>query len=253
MITLLQPNIEYEQKEVLKAIEITPTCFAATAGSAIAFTEVLSEALVEIDKDSIKNIKLITECIRRSYVNCRMGKVDEQILLPLGLNIQQYWQMNQAISPQVVALLLGNIRNYHHQLWVLIGGVDDHGGHLWNIENPGTKACLDSIGFLAIGSGQDHAYSTFITNQFSPSMDLSHGLAITFEAKKRSEKATGVGELTDILIIYRDGYKRLSDDEIKQLNEIYDLRIEGEKNAIKEIDRLIDQLDILPGNKKDDT
>lgn len=250
MITLLQPNIEYEQKEVLKAIEITPTCFAATAGSAIAFTEVLSEALVEIEKDSMKNIKLITECIKKSYITCRMGQVDEQILLPLGLNIQQYWQMNQAISPQISALLLTSMKGYHHQLWILVGGVDDHGGHLWNIENPGAKQCLDSIGFLAIGSGQDHAYSTFITNQFSPSMDLSHGLAITFEAKKRSEKATGVGELTDILIISDDGYKRLSDDEIKQLDEIYNLRIESEKNAIKEIDRLIAQLDILPGYEK---
>ena len=46
MITLKRPNIEYEQTGITKAIEITPTCFAETAGSALAFVEILKEALV---------------------------------------------------------------------------------------------------------------------------------------------------------------------------------------------------------------
>jgi hypothetical protein len=44
---------------------------------------------------------------------------------------------------------------------------------LWHIENPGSKECLDNIGFHAVGSGQHHAVSTFITNEFEPIIDLS--------------------------------------------------------------------------------
>ena len=65
------------------------------------------------------------------------------------------------------------MQRYNYQLWILIAGVDDHGSHLWHIENPGSKECLDNIGFHAVGSGQHHAVSTFITNEFEPIIDLS--------------------------------------------------------------------------------
>ena len=70
-------------------------------------------------------------------------------------------------------------------------------------------------------------------------------MAITFEAKKRSEKATGVGKLTDIVIISEKGHKRLSDAEIAQLEKIYEARIQIEKKVVKELEEKIVGLDFL--------
>ena len=245
MITVIRPNIEYEQKGITKAIELTSNCVAATAGSALAFNPVFREACVGIEKDSVKNISKIADIVRRSYVNQRNLKLEEEILSSVGLSLQGYYQNNQMLQPQIAAALLQQMQRYNYQLWILIAGIDDHGGHLWHIENPGRKACFDNIGFHAVGSGDHHAVSTFIANDFDPTIDLSHGLAIVYEAKKRSEKATGVGKLTDIMIVSKDGLQRLKDDEIVKLEEIYTKRIDIEKTIIKELDKMIDDLEFI--------
>jgi 20S proteasome alpha/beta subunit len=245
MITVRIPNIEYEQTGITKALEITPNCLAATAGSALAFIPVLRKAMLEITQGSIKDVSTIAERIRVSYVSYRNQKLEEEILSSVGLSLQSFYQSNQVLQPQLAASLFQAMQRYNYELWILIAGVDDLGGHLWHIENPGNKACLDNIGFHAVGSGQHHAVSTFIANEFDPTIDLSHGLAITFEAKKRSEKATGVGKLTDIVIISETKHRRLGDNEIAQLEEIYKKRIDTEKDILKGLDEKIKNLSFL--------
>jgi len=245
MITVRQPNIEYEQKGITKALEISPSCLAATAGSALAFSPILRDAVLEINKKSINDISQIAEIVRKCYSGHRSKKLEENVLSSVGLSLQGFYQTNQALQPQLAATLFQAMQRFNYQLWILIAGTDEHGGHLWHIENPGKKECLDNIGFHAVGSGQHHAISTFIANEFEPTIDLSHGLAITFEAKKRSEKATGVGKLTDIVIISENGHKRLNEKEISQLETLYAERVDIEKKAIKTIDKKLEELDFL--------
>ena len=76
MITVRMPNIEYEQSGITKAVEITPTCLAATAGSALAFTPVLRDAINEISSQSIKDTSSIAETVRKYYVIHRNKKVE---------------------------------------------------------------------------------------------------------------------------------------------------------------------------------
>lgn len=248
MITVHQPNIEYQQAGITKALEITPSCFAATSGSALAFTNILSKVKSHLRDNPTTDVEKISEIIRNFYITCRREKVEELILSPIGLDIQTYWQTNQSLQPSLAGLILNQMMEYHHQLWVMIAGVDESGAHLWHVENPGTRECLDTIGFHAVGSGQDHARSSFIGNNFDPTLDLSHGLAVAFEAKRRSEWAPGVGDLTDILIIGKTGFKRLTNEEISRLNDIYEKKLAEEKSVISELDKLIEGLDISPSS-----
>ena len=171
--------------------------------------------------------------------------LEEAILGPVGLNLDTFYERNQDLQPSLAANIFQRMQTYNHQLWIAISGADDTGGHIWHIENPGRKVCFDNIGFHAIGSGRDHAVTTFIANEFDPTIDLSHGVAMAFEAKRRSEKATGVGKMTDLLIIDKDGHKRLSSKEIEKLDEIYEKKLETEKAAVEELDKMIKNLAFL--------
>lgn len=245
MITVRVPNIEYEQKGRTKAIEVTQNCIATTAGSALAYTPIFQDAEIEIDKQSVKDIGRIADITSKSYVKIRNQVLEEAVLGSVALDLKTFYERNKDLQPTLAANIFQAMQRYNHQLWIIIAGVDDSGGHIWHIENPGRKACFDNIGFHAIGSGQHHAVSTFITNEFDPTIDLSHGIAIAFEAKRRSEKATGVGESTDLLIVHKDGHKRLSEEEIGQLNKIYGTRLTEERKAVKKLDEMIKALDFL--------
>lgn len=245
MITVIVPSIEYEQKGRTKAIEVTPNCIATTAGSALAYTPIFQDAKIEIDRRSMKDIGQIAETTRKSYVKIRNQALEESILSSVGLDLKTFYERNKDLQPSLAANIFQGIQRYNHKLWIVIAGSDDSGGHIWHIENPGRKACFDNIGFHAIGSGNHHAVSTFIANEFDPTIDLSHGVAIAFEAKRRSEKATGVGKSTDLLIIDKNGHKRLSREEIGQLNKIYEKRLETERTAVTELDEMIKNLDFL--------
>jgi hypothetical protein len=109
---------------------------------------------------------------------------------------------------------------------------------------------FDAIGYCAIGTGELHAISTFVANEYTPTLDLNHVVALTYEAKRRSEKAQGVGEKSDIYIICQDKITKFMQSEIDKLDEIYDKRSEQEKKAVSEIEELIRKLDVASLNKK---
>lgn len=243
MITVTLPNIEYEQTTP-KIVQITANCVAATAGSALAYTPIFKEAEAEIKKASITDIGQIVEHTRNSYVKMRNKKLDENILASVGLNLNSFYQMNQALQPSIAQSLMQNISKFNYALWILVGGADHNGGHIYRIENPGRSECFDVIGFHAIGSGEHHAISAFIANDFEPSIDLKHGLAITYEAKKRSEKATGVGPQTDIYIIQNDKSVKLPDTFIANLEKAYQEKVNSEKKARVDVDGIINALDL---------
>ena len=245
MITVIVPNIEYEQRGRTKAIEVTPNCIATTAGSALAYTPIFRDAKIDIDKGSIKAIGAIAEITRRSYTKARDQVLEEAILGSVGLSLDTFYERNKDLQPSLAANIFQRMQTFKHPLWIIIAGADDTGGHIWHIETPGRKVSFDNMGFHAIGSGQHHAISTFIANEFDPTIDLSHGVAIAFEAKRRSEKATGVGKSTDLLIIDKNGHRRLTDKEIEKLNEIYEKRLEIEKAAVTELDKMIKNLAFL--------
>ena len=243
MITVTLPNIEYEQTTP-KIVEITNNCVAATAGSALAYTPIFRDARAEIQKSSVADIGQIVEITKNSYVKMRNKKLEENVLASVGLNLQTFYQINQGLQPQLATALMQSLSRFNYALWLLVGGVDDNGGHIYRMENPGRYECFDVIGFHAIGSGEHHAISTFIANDFESNIDLRHGLAITYEAKKRSEKATGVGAHTDLCIIQKDKVTRLPEKFVAELEKTYQKKMESEKKARIDVEDLIKEFDL---------
>jgi len=244
MLTVMLPNIEFET-DYAKATEITKNCIAATAGSAIAHTPLFRDAGVEIAREGTKEIDRIVEITRNSYVKVRNKKLEEEILSPVGLNLQSFYQGNQALQSQLVGTLIQNMQRYNYQLWILITGVDEKGPHIYRIENPGKVFNYDTIGYHAIGSGELHAISTYIASGYGLNTTLQRGLAITYEAKKRSEKAQGVGAQTDMYVVTKNSVAYLPEEAIKVLDATYQKRIEQEKKVVSEVEKMISELDIM--------
>ena len=244
MLTLLIPNIEYEA-DYQKSVEIAKNCVVATAGSAIALTPILQKVKTLTLQSPAKDIPTLAEQTRLAYEQVRNEKLNEEILSSYGLNLQSFYQANMALNQQLMALLIQRMQQYNYNLWVLLAGVDDNGGHIFRIENPAVKYCYDSIGYHAIGSGEIHAAMTFIANDFkTKDTPLNRGLTLSYEAKRRSEKAQGVGAQTDMTIVMKDGIKRVPDDVITRLDSIYQKRVEQEKKAVSEAEQMIRDLDL---------
>lgn len=247
MVTLTLPSIEWEQK-LPKTIKVTNNCVAATAGSALAFTNVLKIARPQLE--GLHDIGDIVETLRKAYADVRNKKLDEDILGKIGLTMQDYYDRNQSLSQQIVAQVVDAMAKYNYNLSILVTGVDDKGAHIYRIDNPGRAEPFDAVGYCAVGSGELHALSTFIANDYDPYLDLNHVAAMTYEAKKRSEKAQGVGEQSDLFIICNNKIVKLPDDMIKKLDVVYLKRLEQEKKAVADIQSEIEKLDIDKGGSE---
>jgi len=244
MVTLSLPSIEWEQN-VSKTIKISDNCVAATAGSAIAFTEVLRNAKPQIEKLANNDIHAIVEIIRQNYQVQRMKKVEEEILAKIGLTLKNFYEANQVLSPQIVQTVIDAMAKFNYGLTILVAGVDNSGPHVYRIDNPAKADCFDAIGYCAIGSGDLHSLTTFIANDYDPNLDLNHICAMTFESKKRSEKAQGVGTKSDLFIICNQRVVRMPSSIIEKLDQIYSKREEQERKAVTAIQEEIEKLDVV--------
>lgn len=243
MVTLRVPSTEFEQRKS-KTLQITDNCVAATAGSALAFTPIYTNTMTEVQTKNVREIRQIADIVRSQYVKMRNQKLEQEILGNIGINLQTFYQSNRALSPEIVANVVQSMAQYNYGLSILVAGVDTSGGHIYRIDNPGKMEVFDAIGHCAVGSGELHAISTFVANDYTSDLDLDHIVALTYEAKKRSEKAQGVGEQSDICIVCQNKTTKLPQELVTKLDRISNKRSEQEKKAVAEIEEEVKGLNI---------
>ena len=245
MVTITVPSTEFEHN-VSKTIKVTDHCVVATAGNALGYAPIQEKVtpILNSDKKISENITKISEKIRKSYADCRKEKMSQDIFAIAGMTIEDFFERNQTLSPNLIAQMTQAMGAYNYGMSILIAGVDDHGPNIFRVDNPGRIESHKSIGHCSIGSGELHALSTFIANDYDPGKDLNHVAAMVYEAKRRSEKAQGVGEKTDICIISKNGITNLEPEQIEQLDEIYNKRIIQEQNSVQTIEDGIKKLDL---------
>ena len=169
-----------------------------------------------------------------------------EVFASFGLSLQGFYQANHSMMPQLVGVVLQRMQTYNYGLWILLAGVDDSGPHIYRIENPASASCFDSIGYHAIGSGDIHAISTFITNEYRvKDTSLNRVIALVYEGKKRSEKAQGVGPQTDLMVVSRDRTTHLPAEALTELDTMYTRRLEEEKRVLADVEKQISELKLV--------
>ena len=122
MVTLTLPSTEFEQGSS-KTLELTKNCLAATAGSALAYTPIHVHSLSGIKQNSTQEIAQIAEINRQNYVIMRNSKIEQVILAKFGITLQDFYNMNRQLAPEIVAHITQAMGQFEYELSILIAGI----------------------------------------------------------------------------------------------------------------------------------
>ncbi len=228
MLTAGMLSIQFEHPES-KIIEITKTCVIMTAGAGLRQTELVTALKKQISGLVTSTVPDIVEKIKDIYQKARLKKAEELYLKPIGLTLSDFPRQAQFLSPDVSMSLNEQISSYDYGIEIIVAGVDNEGGHIYFIGNPGTSECFDSIGYFQIGSGEPHAAQCFIENSYSQKANLYDALWAVYNGKKRAENAPGVGKAGEFAIIGNDKILYLEDSVLKELE-----KLRSENESIKD-------------------
>ena len=122
-----------------------------------------------------------------------------------------------ALTAEGAATLLANILNgnrfYPYYAWLILGGVDAKGGHVFSVDPAG--GCIEDR-FVSVGSGSPFVYG-ILEEGYSRDMSTADGVDLALRgltvAMKR-DSASGDGYL--VHVISPKEYRELSEDEINK-------------------------------------
>lgn len=199
--------------------KITDKCAILTAGT------LMEPCLIEDIKERGRNeldIRKVVDISKSEFSSLKTKRIEEEILHPQGFaSFSDFHEKSQRIHDAIIMQISDMIRRHTLDLCLLVVGVDDKGGHLWMISDPGTEACFDAVGFCCPGIGQRHTDPVFALYRYSPAISPKEALLIAYEAKKRAEMAGGIGRTTDATIISQDGIEEIDPETLQELEEIH--------------------------------
>lgn len=242
MITAV--DTEFEQ-DTTKIEKLCGNCAAVTAGSALAHTEICRNVVNEFSDQPAPLIESVAERVKHHFVQLRLKRAEEETFKPMGLTVGGFLKSQKTLEDTVVMRLTRSLEEARLKLRILIAGVDKTGAHIYYIRDPGTSEIFDSIGYCAIGSGDRHAGGVMIDNDYTGGWPLRRAIYVVYEAKRRAEKAPGVGQkYTDIVIISQKKWSALGEKELEQLKDVFKRKSELEADLQKSLRPLIDKLPV---------
>jgi len=124
---------------------------------------------------------------------------------------------NGPVSAEGAATLLANIlsgsRFYPYYAWLILGGVDSKGGHVFSVDPAG--GCIEDR-YTSVGSGSTFAYG-LLEEGYSRDLTTSDGVDLALRGltvAMRRDSASGDGYLCHVITAKE--YRELSDDEINK-------------------------------------
>jgi proteasome beta subunit len=115
------------------------------------------------------------------------------------------------------ATLMSNIMNqrkfYPYYVQLILGGFDNSGGHIYSLDAAG-GAIPDK--YTSGGSGSPYVYGV-LEDLYEENITVDQGINIAIRAIDAAKKRDSAsGGLTNIAVITKDGFKEISQDEIKK-------------------------------------
>ena len=124
---------------------------------------------------------------------------------------------NAPLTAEGAATLLANILNgnrfYPYYAWLILGGVDAKGGHVFSVDPAG--GCIEDR-FVSVGSGSPFVYG-LLEEGYSRDMSTADGVDLALRgltAAMKRDSASGDGYL--VHVISPKEYRELSEDEINK-------------------------------------
>lgn len=237
MISVEFLSLQFEQ-HTRKVERIGERFVALTAGDALGHTEIIRAATQEIAQLSQPSVYDVALQVERCFIDARQHLAENSTLRRVGLDYVTFLEQQRNLSPELVSALMSEYQAVELDIELLLAGVDNTGGHLYEVSDPGVTTCFDSIGYAAVGSGLPHAESFLADADYSPNIPLNRAIWLGYVAKRRSERAPGVGSrYTDVLVINeKKGVQFLDSLTLDGLDSLYQRYVAGLREVTQTID-----------------
>ena len=245
MVSDASLSLEFEQRT--RKIERIGDRFAAlTAGDALRHTNLIRDASEEISNLNQPGVREVAAAVEKCFIQQRQALAEKIVLQRIGLDFAAFLDQQQNLLDSLVLGLSSEYGSVELEVDLLVVGVDPSGAHLYEISDPGTAECFDSIGYAVIGSGQPHAEGFLTEADYSPEVSLNRGIWLAYVAKRRSERAPGVGSrFTDVLVIGPDDRTRfLNRANMEQLDTIYSEYLHQLGKASQSVERSVNEMSL---------
>lgn len=240
-----------------KIIPLTTSVAVMTAGDSGLQSELVTllarwvKSQLEVDINKWLSVSETAEAYLDIYDKVKLQHAKHSIFPKYGLSGAAFATQQKQLSESLITRVIAEMEEFDgtfsakYGIETIITGVDNDSGfpapHIYSITKSAgndLKACCDSLGFAAIGSGARHAESQFMLAGHSRHSYSPETLLLTYLAKKRSEVAPGVGKGTNMFTIgpALGGFtmlENISDFQMEKIDSIFQALEKDQQNAFK--------------------
>ena len=199
---------EYELSDQTKTYALSDRMRVLVAGNGEVLLEICQAVHREMLRDGIMNVATAAKLLAAEFSRVRTERNERRVLSPYNLTFETFHARQQQFSPEFIKRIDEDLRNWRRAdlgAEAIVAGVDDEGGHIYIVNDPGQEECCNAAGFAAIGIGTDHAEAEFMNARYTQNWPWTHSVVLTYASKKRAEVAPGVGWATDLYYISKGG------------------------------------------------
>jgi proteasome beta subunit len=129
-------------------------------------------------------------------------------------NIRRGRPMTVAAASTLLSNILNNNRYYPFYVQLLVGGIDDSGPSIYSVDALGGATREEEM--VATGSGSPMAYGV-LEDRYRKGMTRDEAVTLGVRAVRAAIKRdAGSGEGIHVVVITRDEYQEISDEEITE-------------------------------------
>lgn len=214
-------DVQYEPQQ-LKIAFITDHTLLLIAGEYSIHSEAIKETQKQVRRDTKFKPQNIAKIYGKEIQKIRQRHAEDIYLAPLGMNTDTFLAQQKDLSEHFIASITDQIQNYEGtDVEAIVVGGDDGEATIYAIDTIGRVRCYDDVGFAAIGIGAEHARSQLMQGGYVRTSIFASALAMVFAAKKAAQIAPGVGDTTDLYLVFKDRIERLRTDVHSKLRELY--------------------------------
>jgi 20S proteasome alpha/beta subunit len=214
-------DVQYEPQQT-KHAHITPKVLLVIAGDYSTHSQAMKRTIAHFNGSASATSEEVATFYGRAIQALKLKEAEDLYLAPLGLNSDSFLSQQSDMAPHFVSLLTDQMQAYRgEEVEALVIGPQNGVVSVYGVDTKGMIACHDDVGFAAIGGGAWHAKSRLMTFGYASSNVFSTSLVVSYAAKKISELAPGVGQSTDIKIVFRDHIEELRPDVGNRLHELF--------------------------------
>jgi hypothetical protein len=150
----------------------------------------------------------VADLFKQECIAAQQDEREQEILIPLGLSYKTLWEKSSIISKEALGGIMGQLENYESDFLTqfIVLGIDQIASayvpHIYIINQDGEVSLQDYLGFGVIGSGYDTAFPELTKYVWNRNISLSDALARVYNAKVAAQRMAGVGEFTDLSVLY---------------------------------------------------